>query len=27
VTYYLVSEQSQYITGVSINVTGGTLMH
>jgi NAD(P)-dependent dehydrogenase (short-subunit alcohol dehydrogenase family) len=26
-TYYLVSEQSQYITGVSINVTGGTLMH
>jgi NAD(P)-dependent dehydrogenase (short-subunit alcohol dehydrogenase family) len=27
VTYFLVSEQSQYITGVNINVTGGTLMH
>jgi NAD(P)-dependent dehydrogenase (short-subunit alcohol dehydrogenase family) len=27
VTYYLVSEQSQYITGISVNVTGGTLMH
>lgn len=27
VTYFLVSEQSQYLTGVSINVTGGTLMH
>ncbi len=25
--YFLVSEQSQYITGVSLNVTGGTLMH
>ncbi|NLT67169.1 MAG: SDR family oxidoreductase, partial [Acidobacteria bacterium] len=27
VTYFLVSEQSQYLTGVNINVTGGTLMH
>lgn len=27
VTCFLVSEQSQYLTGVNINVTGGTLMH
>jgi NAD(P)-dependent dehydrogenase (short-subunit alcohol dehydrogenase family) len=27
VTYFLVSEQSSYLTGVNINVTGGTLMH
>jgi NAD(P)-dependent dehydrogenase (short-subunit alcohol dehydrogenase family) len=27
VTYFLVSEQSQYMTGLAINVTGGTLMH
>ncbi len=26
-TYFLVCEQSQYITGVNINITGGTLMH
>jgi NAD(P)-dependent dehydrogenase (short-subunit alcohol dehydrogenase family) len=26
-TYFLVSEQSQYITGVDLNITGGTLMH
>ena len=25
--YYLVSDLSRYITGISINVTGGTLMH
>jgi meso-butanediol dehydrogenase / (S,S)-butanediol dehydrogenase / diacetyl reductase len=26
-TYFLVSEQSQYLTGLNINITGGTLMH
>ncbi len=27
VVYFLVSDQSQYMTGQAINVTGGTLMH
>ena len=25
--YFLVSEQSKYLTGLAINITGGTLMH
>jgi meso-butanediol dehydrogenase / (S,S)-butanediol dehydrogenase / diacetyl reductase len=25
--YYLVSDQSEYLTGLNINITGGTLMH